>query len=376
MPYAAFASNFLWVMVIGLLGPSIPAMVLDLGISYAQAGFFFTLLSMGSLFGTSLGALATDYLDRKKLYSACILLLGIGLFALGFMPSYVFIALMIFLLSLFGSPIGAMGQSIMLDMFPAKREKYLSLQTFFAAIGSFLAPVIVSLNYTANLSWRWPFMETAAIAALLFILLLFIPISKVRVSHGRQKILTILKNRHVLICTILIFFSVATDLGFSYWLAEYFKSELHASLKVSSAVVSLYLIGIISGRLLITQLLKRMKSISIIKGGLVLSLASILVFILVPDIPVKLVACVLYGLGIGPLFPLLMARGVKEYPDQPGAVTGLLFGSMSLGGMVFPLLLGAIATSLGIERSYFLCGVVVVGIFMVLLFWDRKKEAG
>ena len=39
MPYVSFASSFIWVMVIGLLGPSVPAIVSGLGISYAQAGF-------------------------------------------------------------------------------------------------------------------------------------------------------------------------------------------------------------------------------------------------------------------------------------------------------------------------------------------------
>jgi len=34
MPYLAFASNFLWVLVIGLLGPSVPAILADLGIGY------------------------------------------------------------------------------------------------------------------------------------------------------------------------------------------------------------------------------------------------------------------------------------------------------------------------------------------------------
>jgi hypothetical protein len=35
VPGLAFATNFLWVIVIGLLGPSMPAIVEDLGISCA-----------------------------------------------------------------------------------------------------------------------------------------------------------------------------------------------------------------------------------------------------------------------------------------------------------------------------------------------------
>ncbi len=37
VPGLAFATNFLWVIVIGLLGPSLPAIAEGLGISYAQA---------------------------------------------------------------------------------------------------------------------------------------------------------------------------------------------------------------------------------------------------------------------------------------------------------------------------------------------------
>lgn len=73
MPYLSFASNFMWVMVIGLLGPSIPGIIMDLGISYTKAGLFFTLLSLGSLLGTPLGGFASDYLNRK-FYTAVLLL--------------------------------------------------------------------------------------------------------------------------------------------------------------------------------------------------------------------------------------------------------------------------------------------------------------
>ncbi len=114
MPGLAFATNFLWVMVIGLLGPSLPAIVEDLGISYAQAGLFFTLLSLGSLFGASFGASASDRLPRKALYAGCAFFLAAGLALVGFMPGYLTVALLVFLLSVAGSPLGSIGQSIML----------------------------------------------------------------------------------------------------------------------------------------------------------------------------------------------------------------------------------------------------------------------
>jgi len=250
MPYLAFASNFTWVMVIGLLGPSIPAIIEDLGISYTQAGLFFTMLSLGSLFGTSLGGIASDYLNRKTLFTVVALSLAIGLVSMGIPASYTAILLIILAYSFFGSPAGTVGQSIMLAMFPDRRERYISLQTSFAALGSFTAP------------------------------------------------------------------------------------------------------------------------------RMILSLASLIVFLTVPWIPVKLLAIVLYGLGTAPVFPLLMARGTALFPDQPGTVSGVLFGSVSLGGMVFPLLLGVVASSFSIRLAYILVGIIILGQLLTLIgtgvWWDRR----
>ena len=376
MPYLAFASNFTWVMVIGLLGPSIPQIIEDLGISYPQAGLFFTMLSLGSLFGTTLTGIASDYLNRKVLFAAVALILAIGLASMGLAASYLIILLLILGYSLFGSPAGTVGQSIMLSMFPDRRERYISLQTSFAALGSFTAPLLVALNVTAGLSWRWTFIEAGGIALLLFSWILAVPLPR---AAGRmiswKDLSRILGNRRVLASALLIFFSVAPDLGFSYWLAEHFKTELGVRLSLSSAVVSLFLVGMIAGRLATSRLLKRLHSVGILKAGMGLSLVSLVVFLAVPSIPVKLIALLLYGLGTAPVFPLLMARGTALFPDQPGTVSGVLFGSVSLGGMVFPLLLGAVAASLGIRLTYALVGVIILGILVAVIgmqkWWDR-----
>ncbi|UCF97036.1 MAG: MFS transporter [Spirochaetaceae bacterium] len=376
MPYLAFASNFTWVMVIGILGPSIPKIIEDLGISYPQAGLFFTMLSLGSLFGTTLTGIASDYLNRKALFALVALVLAVGLASMGLASSYLVILLIILFYSLFGSPAGTVGQSIMLSMYPHRRERYISLQTSFAALGSFTAPLLVALNFTVGLSWRWTFIEAGGLAILLFLWILIVRLPR---ASGRMmsrgNISRILGNPRILFSALLIFLSVAPDFGFSYWLAEHFKTELGVPLSLSSAVVSVFLIGMISGRLLTSRLLKRFSSARILKAGMALSLISLIVFLTVPWIPVKLVTLLLYGLGTAPVFPLLMARGTGLYPDQPGTVSGVLFGSVSLGGMAFPLVLGAVASAVGIRLTYILVGVIILALLLALIgtqrWWER-----
>jgi len=375
MPNVAFASNLLWVMVIGLLGPSVPAIVHDLGISYTQAGLLFTLLSLGSLFGSSLGAIASDYMNRKRILVLFCGLFAGGLVSMGVAPGYVALCITVFVFSLFGSPLGSIGQSVMLDMYPTKRGRYLSLQTLFGAIGNFIAPLLVAVNIAGGLTWRWPFLQTAALVLLLTTIMSLVKIPNSSAERSsRAPLASIMRNPNMVIASVLVFFYVAVDLGFSYWLAEYFNTELGVSLRLSSATVSLFLVGVMSSRLATSWLVKQIATKTILLSSLSLASVALLTFLLVPSVGVKAALACIYGVGIGPVFPLMVAKASEEYPRQSGAVTGLLFGSMSLGGMVFPLLLGILATTIGIERSYLLSLSILILILGGTLIWIRKRR--
>ncbi len=209
-----------------------------------------------------------------------------------------------------------------------------------------MAPILVSANFTAGLAWRLPFLETAGLALALFVAILAVPIPAAGAPRKRAKALAMLANRRVLATGVMIFFSVAIDLGFVYWLAEYFAAELGVSLRLSSSVVGVYLMGVISGRLLMPLALKRLRPEALLRReprprprGHPRSSSWC-------RARARRRRCApLYGLGVGPVFPLLMARGSREFPEQSGAVTGILYGGISLGGMVFPLLVGALADS-------------------------------
>jgi fucose permease len=378
VPALAYASNFLWVLVLGLLGPSLPAMIAAFGISYPQAGAFFTLLSAGSLLGTSIGGAASDRLSRRGLFAGCALALAAGLAGLAFTRSYLPAALAIFLFSLLGSPVGAIGQGIMLQAFPEKRERNLAMMTTFGALGSLLAPLLVRLNYAARLEWKWPFVAVAGLALALFVAVLASRLPPAASPpSGRQPLLPILRNRRVVGSAVMIFFSIATDVGFSYWLAQYFARELGAGPGLFSSVVAIYLVGIIAGRFLIPFALKRMSLRADLCLSLGTALAAIVAFILVPSIPAKAVLGGLYGLGVGPTFPLMLARGTREFPRQSGAVTGVLFAGMSLGGMVFPLLVGELGERFTIARAYWFCAVAVLGLLIAgLAMRDGPGDGG
>jgi MFS family permease len=92
----------------------------------------------------------------------------------------------------------------------------------------------------------------------------------------------------------------------------------------------------------------------------------------VPMPALKAALCGIYGFGVAPVFPLLMARGTREFPAQSGSVTGVLFGSLALGGMVFPLLLGAVSSLASIQSAYLLCAAAALGLLITAIAWRPK----
>jgi FHS family glucose/mannose:H+ symporter-like MFS transporter len=375
VPYLAFASNFTWVMVMGLMGPSVPAIIEELGIGYSRAGLFFTMLSMGSLVGTFLAGTASDHLNRRILFAGIALSLCLGLFSVALASTFTFALLAVLFFSLTGSPAGTVGQSIMLEMFPERRECYIALLTMFASVGSLTAPLLVALNFQAGLGWRWPFVETGLVALLLALVILLVRLPRSRGSRlDLKEFGRLLAHPRVLSTALLIVLSVGPDLGFSFWLAQHFRSELGVSLQLSSGVVSVYLLGMIAGRLATSRLVRTVAPGVLLCLGPLAALASLAAFLLAPWMPVKLAAILVYGLGVAPIFPLLMARGTAVFPERPGAVSGLLFGSVSLGGMIFPQALGMAAEHIGIRSSYALMAVLLRVILLASLVALRRQR--
>ncbi|MCD6120389.1 MAG: MFS transporter [Spirochaetales bacterium] len=373
MPQIAFAANFLWVLILSLFGPSLPGIIHDLSIDYPRAGLFFTVLSAGSMVGTTFGSIASDYLNRKRIFLLAAAFLTAGLLLLGFSTTYISFLLFLTLLSIFGSPIGAVGQTIMLSLFPEHRNKNLTIMAFFSASGSFTAPLIVSLTYIIGGNWRFTFWEVSTLGILLFIGMLFTFIPSIKQeAHKKKDIRTVLKNPAVLFSFVILFLYISIDFGFSYWLAEYIKKVFSTGIKLASASVSIYLAGTILGRFLTSKLLKRFSLVAIIKHQPLLGLTAFSLFLFAQTLPVKMALVFFYGIGVAPFFPLFMAYGTSAFPEQPGAVTGILFAAISLGGIVFPFLLGVIASFVGIQHAYIF--TLIMLIVIISLTWLKIKE--
>ena len=372
MPWTAFAANGLWVLVIGLMGPAVPFIIKEFSIDYAQAGLIFTLLSIAALIGGFVGGWVSDYRRRKSFWLIFLIMLSAGLVIISVVPTFSFLLIVVFVMSLFGSPIGAVGQSIMLQIYPGKRGRFLSLSTMFAAVGSLAAPILISIASIAGLGWRGAFFATAALVLMLFAAVSVSKLPKPAVQSGSAlSVFGLFADRQVLYAGVMIFLCVGLDIGFSYWLAEYFVSCAGTAAELSGFAVGCYLAGVISGRFVNSRKPEGFNLWKLPVIGLAAAAVSLLFFLNVTSVPMKLVFCFIYGIGVGPSFPSMMSAGTALYPQRSGAVTAVLFSMMSFSGAVFPVIIGAVGTGRGIENAYYALFFIMVPIAAGLIAGSR-----
>lgn len=185
-----------------------------------------------------------------------------------------------------------------LALYPERRKQYLSLQTMFAAGGSFLAPLIITAAFVLGFSWRGGFFIASFLVFLHFGSTIVVKIPRADPeSRRRSSFFHILKDGFIGIIALMVLLSMGIDLGFSYWLAEYFVTHAGMAVKYSGIAVSIFLAGIILGRFSTSWIARRVKSTRIILSGLVLAAAALLLFLKGESPVLKLILCFFYGLG-------------------------------------------------------------------------------
>jgi len=82
----------------------------------------------------------------------------------------------------------------------------------------------------------------------------------------------------------------------------------------------------------------------------------------------------LAGLFCGPIFPLITSMGISFAPKKTATVAGFFVASTGVGGMLIPILVGAIGGSLGYRISFYFMGVfVLIAVGSYVLYLIKAK---
>ncbi len=367
--------------LISTIGASLPPIQKFFGTDISKVGSVTTYFQLSYAFFCFFGGLLTDFFGKNRvlalgglLYGLCTLFLG----AFGNFSS----ALALFSVIGIGGGLFFIGANTMIvQLFPEQRGKYLNLLHLCFAIGSVLASVMVSGFVAAGFKWNRAFQVLGSLALLIGILFTFTKAGAPTSTFepGVMKNLfanykKIFGNRLFLSVLLSNTLAIGAQFGTIYLLVLFLSSVRGLPFPSASLVLAIFFVLQGAGRIVVSSLISKIRITTIVSFLLALLFLTLAGGWLTRGI-LSVMLLALTGLACSGLMPTLIALASHLLPKE---VTGLALGILSmlggLGGMGITKLVTWLAGSIGLEKSF----LALIGLALVALLYflaTRKKFA-
>jgi fucose permease len=253
-------------------------------------------------------------------------------------------------------------QAILSDHHGEARATALTEANIAASLSASISPLFIALCVTFGLSWRTAlFFQPIALAILAVVFWRVSLPSRIRPSGNIQEKPAIKLPSLYWLCWTAIILFVAIEWCLMVWGADYMVSDQGLNPAQAAAVMSVYAIVSVAGRVIGSRLTISIPVSDILILALVSCAIGFPVFWLINLPGLAIIGFLLAGIGIANLFPMAMTLAIGAAPDQTDLASTRISLAVGIAGLSAPLLLGWLADQSGISLAY---GIVFVFILI------------
>ena len=231
----------------------------------------------------------------------------------------------------------------------------------FFALAMMSVPLILGVALDAGASWRWILVAEGCLALLVAATAGFLPLldvcgrQNIRLSQFRE---VVAHDRKLLLGIVIAGFTyVGAEMTLNIWLPKFEIEVFGATDTWASLSVTLFWVGLIAGRLTVMTLTRRYSPARLLLVCACTLAVFVVALALAPSQVVSLVFAVGAGLGASASYGLIGSYAGRFPGWQAAVATSLFILSGGLGSIVFPYLMGPLASSVGFR---FALGMVAV----------------
>lgn len=374
MPRTFHRDRFTWLAYLSLafygyflnvLGPITPFLKDELRLTYTVSSFHFTAFAVGILLVGAGGHLLIQRIGRQR--SLWLGLFGMSLSVLLLLAgrSPVITIGASFLMGWIGSLILAIVPAALSDHHGESRAVAFSEANVIASLLATSAPLMVGWFAQSTGGWRMALGIMACIPVLMFLGLG--KGSSTRDTSVRTE--TVQENWPL--PTLFWIYWAAIVLGVSvefcmiFWSADYLEQVLGLGKADAARAVSLFLAGMILGRVLGSRLVQHYSTRAVVVVSIIIAGMGFLFFWSTENPLIALSGLFITGLGVANFYPLILSLAISSADGktvQAGARATLASGTAILA---LPLILGRLADSIGIRSAYGVVAVLLISIFLI-----------
>ncbi|MDT4763110.1 MFS transporter [Sphaerochaeta sp. PS] len=361
-----------------VLGSAWPVMHVALALPLWSAGLVAAVVSMGTVVSALFSTKVITRFGTGKVTMVSVLLTALAL--LGFSLSTNLAMLMLFALPL---GLGAGSVDTALNNYVALhfKARHMSWLHSFWGVGASLGPAIVSLALTLGYSYRGGYLAIGTVQMLLVVVLFSSrSLWKDREVQERGEVnqsnLVAMKIKGVPFALLTFYLYCSLEIATGLWAPTYLVQVKGLDPTKAALWGGLYYLGITIGRIASGFITFRVSNNKMTLGGLVVCLASLLLF-LSSRASVSGIALFMLGLGSGPIFPSMIHETPRRFGvESSQAIIGLQMATAYIGNMVMPPVVGALASTVGLVwlpvLQAFLIVAMMASVLRLVLLGEGK----
>jgi fucose permease len=255
----------------------------------------------------------------------------------------------------------------------------------FWGVGASMGPIIMSFFLLNKNSWNLGY-RTIGFLQCCLVIILFITISlwrknKYQNNNGKNespqemKFKELLHTRGVKQILIAFFCYCSLESTAGLWGSSFLVMEKNISPEIAARWISLYYIGITSGRFISGFLTMKLNNRQMVRLGQGLICCGIIAIILPVGRVLLLPGFFIIGLGCAPIYPSLLHETPKNFGGEKSqAIMGIQMASAYIGTTFMPPLFGQITSYFGFNIFPLFIGVILIlNIIMVELLNNIQR---
>ena len=364
---------------VSLVGPIMPFLAAKMDLTFTQVGYHFTLMSLGVVFLSLAGDRIANRIGNDKMVWGAATLFGLALLGVTTGNS---LAITLFFMFLYGCAIGAVfmiGNTAIAIAAGKHAAKAYTEANIIVGVAMIMGPVLAGLVSRSPLGWQ----------SIAFLPLIYAGVLKVFFWDLRLQVAQSGKedspesardvDNHPLpllfwIFGMLMFLSVGIENLVSAMGASFFTTVVGLDLSISAAVMSVFAVAIVLGRMIGRYLLGFMTESRLLILSLVWVLLTFPVYWLSTLSALNIAGMFLVGLGVGNLAPLCMSGAMTaagEASNRASARFGL-FAPLSI--FILVQFFSILSDQYGMQRAYTLLIVVVIVAIAIVASANRLRK--
>ena len=319
---------------------------------------------------------AADRIGKKTVLSLFAAVFAVGCAFAGFSGSLAVYLLGTVCIGAGYSVCESVSSAVLSELDETRGARYVNLSQAVLSLGAVISPLLVQgLRSRFSLSWRLPFLICAAAYTLLSLAILatvFPRRANVPKQQAQRGGRFFSSGIFVLLFAAIILY-VGLENGISYFVETLFSRTLNAA-DLGAAALSAYWIGMTVSRLVFSAVPARPQWV--VLGAFLCSAAALggLALSASPYLSVGL--CAAAGFAYGPIWSTLVYLATRQFPHATAGAAGRMSAGCGLGGIFYPLLMGAVCDRFGIRASFCLLALTAAaGALCSLLAGLRIKKS-